>query len=110
MPRQAQASFIAVMAWTVSNRISKYTGFDRQADADRHVSSFADRYPDAFVVSAPVQGDISDWLVNPVGNALTYDPLPPRPPPPPILNVDGLADLLVTKGVVSQAEIDGRKE
>lgn len=105
----AAKTHIAVMAWTAGNRIAKYQGFDLEVDAEAHVVNFTDSYPEAFVVRPPVQGDVDDWLVDPVAKALSYNPLPVIPSSLLDLNVDSLVEILIAEGVITQAQIDAKK-
>lgn len=88
---------------------------------------FALVHPDGSVLEAqsvifPVHPDMR-WVdiganIQNIGRGWTHDGLRfiaplPQPPPPirqPSLTVDALADLLVAKGVVTKAEIDGKKK
>ena len=72
-------SFVAIMSATPDNRVAKFQNFQTEAEADAHVALFADRFPDAFVVSEPAEPD-GHWLIDMALKTLTIDP-PPQPVP-----------------------------
>ena len=90
-------SFVAIMSATPDNRVAKFQNFQTETEADAHVALFADRFPDAFVVSEPAEPD-GHWLIDMALKTLTIDP----PPPPDFAAIDQATvdRLLLESGVM----------
>ncbi len=98
--------FIAVVAWTAENRISKYQDFATQAEAQAHVAKVRDQFPLAFVAAAP--GDaFADWLIDPAAKTLSLDPLPFVKPIPN--EDDVIKQALIDTNVLTQADLDAAR-
>ena len=67
--------YVAIMDWTVGNRVAKYASFVDLAAAEAHVANFSGKYPNAFVTTDP--GDSTDdWLVDPVARTVSVSAVP----------------------------------
>lgn len=100
---------IVVVAWTAENRLAKYQDYLTETEALAHVARVADDFPDAFTALHPGGGP-GDWLIDPVAKMLALDPLPPPlivVPPPTETAI--LRDALMTKTVITQADLDAAK-
>ena len=64
--------FIAVMKWDGGNRVTKFQDFGVKDDADAHVGTHADNFPNAFVVSKP-NDSFGSWLVDPITKTVSID-------------------------------------
>lgn len=60
--------YIAVVKWTVENRVSKHQDFDTQAEAESFIAELL-TFPLAFVAPHPGGGP-RDWIVDPVAKTL----------------------------------------
>ncbi len=56
-------NFLAIVAWTDSNRLTKYQPYATQAEADSHVTRVLGDFPGAFVTPHP-GGIPEDWLID----------------------------------------------
>ena len=63
-------SYIAVVDWTVDNRIAKYQEYATESDALVHVARAISRFPNAFSVLRPNSGP-RDWLIDPIAKTLS---------------------------------------
>ena len=69
---------IAVMSWGIDSRVAKSMIFDSVEESDAHIATFIERFPDAF--SHPMlEGQPSDWVVDPATNTVTFSLKPPKP-------------------------------
>jgi hypothetical protein len=64
-------TYIAVVAHE-NNRVTKYQPFDTEVEALTHVAKYG-----GFVAEEPSEGGVTDWLVDPVAETLTFSPVPP---------------------------------
>ena len=67
-------AWMAVMDWTEDGRIAKYHKCEVEQDCIDHAQKFSDKYPDAFVVDEPAEGTFDQWRVDPVAEALLFQP------------------------------------
>ncbi len=63
-------TYLAIVAWTGGNRVSKYQDYPTEAEASAHVSRVLTNFPDAFVSPHPGAG-FRDWLVDPIAKTLS---------------------------------------
>ncbi len=63
-------TFLAIVAWTGDNRVSKFQDYEMEADATTHVDRVKNDFPDAFAAPHP-GGSPRDWLVDPVVKTLS---------------------------------------
>lgn len=72
--------FIAVVAWTLDNRVSKFMDYTTQEEAEAHVTRVLATYPAAFFALSPGGGP-RDWVVSGKTLLLTpiIDPAEPKP-------------------------------
>lgn len=89
--------FLAIMKATPEGRVAQYMDFATKAEADAHVESFSERFPDAFVVSDP-GAPLSHLLVDMAAKTVVIDP----PPPPDYDAIDQATvdRLLLESGVM----------
>ena len=100
---------LAIVAWDGANRVIKYQDYPTAEEATAHVARVLATFPDAFSTVSPGGGP-RDWLVNPVQKTLSFNPPPPPPPrSPPPLTAEELAVHLITKGTITQTEVDDIK-
>ena len=99
--------FIAVVDWTVENRIAKYQDLKTEAEALEHVERVKDRYPKAFVAPDP-GGGFASWLVDAAARTLSLSPLP-KPVKAPPTDAEIVAQALMDKGTLGQADFDAAR-
>ena len=102
-------TYIAIMSWTVNNRVAKYQPFATQAEALAHVARFSARWPNAFV--AEVADDrCNDWRIDPLLRKIVVDP--PLPPPIPtaaeLVAKRASNDPLLAAMIRRQARVEGK--
>jgi hypothetical protein len=90
-------SFTAIMAADLDNRISKRADFLLESDAFAHVAEQIIRWPDAFVVSTPVEPE-SHWLLDMALKTVTI--LEPPPPDFDAIDQATVDRLLLESGVM----------
>ena len=72
--------FVAVMDWTVENRVAKFQDFDIEQDALDHVGLHLGKHPNAFVIPKPNDSFFS-WLIDGGNKTVSVSFLPPPTPP-----------------------------
>ncbi len=72
--------FVAIVDWTVQNRVAKYQSYLTEAEATAHADDVRARFPKVFVAAHP-GGGVGEWLIDPVAETLSVVPIPPTPPP-----------------------------
>ena len=68
-------TFLAIMDWTVGNRVKKYQPCANQAAAEAHVQTHRARFPNAFAVADP-GGVLDNLLVDPAARTISVS-VPP---------------------------------
>ena len=79
-PAWAIKPYLAIMDWSVENRVAKFQDFNIEQDAMNHVALHLGNYPKAFVVPKP-NDSFKSWLVDGVNKNVSISF--PTPPPPP---------------------------
>lgn len=67
--------YLAIVAWTITNRLAKYQDYANEPEAIAHVARVVEKFPGAFVVENP-GGSPTDWLIDPVAKTVSILPLP----------------------------------
>lgn len=89
--------FTAIMDATQDSRIAKRADFSTEAEAQAHVDKHNARFPNAFVVTTPIEPE-EHWLLDMVVKTITIVP----PPPPDFSTTDQATvdRLLLESGVL----------